>query len=180
MASMRDGTNQRKNYVLDRRDVSILSILLVCASGLFVAGLMLPMMTITKLLVFDHSFSVLRGVYELWRNDHVLLFFIVASFSIVMPVLKIAVLFRLVLHRSEYSARFERLLHLMHDYGRWTMLDVMVVAVLIMTVKLGAIASIQIHSGLFVFGLAVLLLMLITRRVVRLTSKLPSRQQQKA
>lgn len=154
---------------LATRDVVMLLILLILSSGLFLAGLILPMMTITKLMVFSHSFSVLSGVYELWRNGHILLFAIVAGFSIVVPVLKIVVLFRLVLHRSRHSPSFDRLLHLMHEYGRWAMLDVMVVAVLIMTVKLGAIASIQVHSGLFVFGLSVLLIMLITRRVVRLT-----------
>ena len=57
----------------------------------------------------------------------------------------------------------------MHEYGRWAMLDVMVVAVLIVTVKLGAIASIQVHYGLYVFGAAVMLIMLITHRVVKLT-----------
>jgi paraquat-inducible protein A len=59
----------------------------------------------------------------------------------------------------------------MHRYGRWAMLDVMVVAVLIMTVKLGAIASIQVHYGLYVFGAAVLIIMLITGYVVRLTGR---------
>ena len=144
-------------------------LLLVLSSGLLVTGLILPMMTITKLLMFSHSFSVLTGVYELWQNGHYLLFVIVAGFSVVVPFLKLAVLFKLVLHRQRHSPSFDRLLHLMHEYGRWAMLDVMVVAVLIMTVKLGAIASIEIHSGLFVFGLSVLLIMFVTRRVVRLT-----------
>jgi len=45
------------------------------------------------------------------------------------------------------------------------MLDVFVVALLIVTVKLEAIASIEIHSGLYVFGAAVLLIMLITHQI---------------
>ena len=56
----------------------------------------------------------------------------------------------------------------MHDYGRWAMLDVMVVAILIVTVKLGAIASIQVHAGLYVFGIAVLLIMFITHQAIAL------------
>lgn len=147
----------------------MLSVLLCLSTVLLIAGLVLPMLTITKLVMFTHSFSVLTGVYELWQNGHFLLFIIVSGFSIVMPFLKIAVLFRLVWHRRRRSRSFDRMLHLMHEYGRWAMLDVMVVAVLIMTVKLGAIASIKVHSGLFVFGVSVLLLMFITRRVVRLT-----------
>jgi paraquat-inducible protein A len=161
---------------LTTRDALVLSLLLILSTVLLIAGLLLPMLTITKLLMFSHSFSVLTGVFELWQNGHFLLFVIVAGFSIVMPFLKLAVLFRLVWHRQQRSRSFDRLLHLMHEYGRWAMLDVMVVAVLIMTVKLGAIASIEVHSGLFVFGLSVLLIMFITRRVVRLTRD-PLRQE---
>jgi len=154
---------------LSSRESVVLSLLLILSTGLLIAGLFLPMLTITKLLMFTHSFSVLTGVYELWQNGHFLLFAIVAGFSIVLPFLKLVVLFRLVWHREPHSHRFDRLLHLMHEYGRWAMLDVMVVAVLIMTVKLGAIASIEVHNGLFVFGLSVLLIMFVTQRVVKLT-----------
>lgn len=163
-------TDNSRGFAIAGREVAILFLLLLCATGLFVAGLVLPMLTITRLLVFSHSFSVVTGVYQLWQNGHFLLFVIVAGFSVVMPLFKIVVLCRLILHRAHYrSPGFERLLHLMHEYGRWAMLDVMVVAVLIVTVKLGAIVSIQVHSGLFVFGLSALLMMLITRRVVVLT-----------
>jgi paraquat-inducible protein A len=166
---MTNNDPSRPGATLSVRDAVVLLFLLVIATGLLIAGLILPMMTITKLVMFSHSFSVLTGVYELWQNGHFLLFMIVAGFSIVMPFLKIAVLFKLVLHRKRHSPAFDRLLHLMHEYGRWAMLDVMVVAVLIVTVKLGAIATIEIHNGLFVFGLSVVLIMLITRRVVHLT-----------
>lgn len=56
----------------------------------------------------------------------------------------------------------------MHDYGRWAMLDVLVVAMLIVTVKLGMIASIEIHWGFYVFTSAVLLIMPLTRHVTKL------------
>ena len=58
----------------------------------------------------------------------------------------------------------------MHEYGRWAMLDVMVVAILIVSVKLGAIASIQVHAGLYIFGIAVLLIMFITQQVVSMNT----------
>lgn len=155
---------------MQRHDANRLLILLILASGMLLAGLVMPMLTMTKLVFFSDSFSVLSGVYELLQAGHVLLFIIVTGFSIVLPVLKIAILFRLVLSRAAHSRTVDRLLHLMHEYGRWAMLDVMVVAILIMTVKLGAIVSIEIHAGMYVFGLAVLLIMWVTNRVVRLTS----------
>ena len=145
-----------------------LLVLLLLATGLLLAGLMMPMMTITKLVFFSDSFSVIQGVYELLLNGHFFLFVLVSGFSIVLPLLKIGVLFKLVSTGKTHSRGIDRLLHLMHEYGRWAMLDVMVVAILIVTVKLGAIASIEVHSGLYVFGLAVLLIMYITNRVVKL------------
>ena len=163
--------SQSDKRTLPEREVKPLLALLIVASSLLIAGLVLPMMTITKLVMFSNSFSVLSAVLELLENGHLLLFVIVAGFSIIVPILKISVLFKLILNRSSDSAIVKKLLHLMHEYGRWAMLDVMVVAILIVAVKLGAIASIKIHSGLFVFGLAVLLIMFITRRVVSLTNE---------
>lgn len=152
------GNQQKSLYLL---------LLLLLASGLLIAGLIMPMMTITKLVFFSDSFSVLQGVYELFQHGHIFLFILVAGFSIVLPILKIGVLFRLLSADANHGSNFHRLLQLMHDYGRWAMLDVLVVAILIVTVKLGAIASIEVHSGLYVFGLAVLLIMFITNRVVK-------------
>lgn len=142
---------------------------LLLATALFLVGMFLPMITLTKLLLFKNSFSVISGVVELLRNGQYPLFIVVVGFSVVLPLMKIGVLFLLLSHRCSETPKIERYLDLMHEYGRWAMLDVMVVAVLIVTVKLGAIASIEVHAGLYVFGAAVLLIMYITNRVVKLT-----------
>ncbi|MDH3886932.1 MAG: paraquat-inducible protein A [Gammaproteobacteria bacterium] len=145
--------------------------LLLIAFVLFVTGIIAPMMTISKFVVVTNTFSVLSGVGELFHNGHYLLFLVVATFSIVLPLLKINVLYRIVAKHRHAGKQLSRYLQLMHRYGRWAMLDVMVVAVLIVTVKLGAIASIQVHYGLYVFGAAVLIIMLVTGFVVRLTER---------
>ena len=150
-------------------EAKVLLILLILSSGLLIAGLTLPMMTITKLIMFSNSFSVFSAIVELAEKGHLFLFVVVGGFSIIIPILKLIILFNLVLNKSSDSRTINKLLHLMHEYGRWAMLDVMVVAILIVAVKLGAIASIEIHSGLFVFGSSVLLIMYITRRIVSLT-----------
>ena len=129
------------------------------------------MMTISQLIIISSSFSVFSGVLELARNGQVLLFLVVAGFSILVPMMKLWVLFRLTSANRMAGSKLKRTLSLMHDYGRWAMLDVLVVAILIVTVKLGTIASIQIHFGLYIFGAAVLLIMLITGRVMRLSER---------
>jgi paraquat-inducible protein A len=143
--------------------------LLLVALLLFVAGIVTPMMTVSKFVVVTNTFSVLSGVTELFRNGNYILFLVVAVFSVMLPLLKIGVLYRIVARHRHAGEQLSRYLQLMHRYGRWAMLDVMVVAVLIVTVKLGAIASIQVHYGLYIFAAAVLMIMLITGLVVRLT-----------
>jgi paraquat-inducible protein A len=155
--------------LLPETEVRWLLILLVLTCCLLIAGLIMPVMTITSLVFFSDSFSVLLGVYQLWQEGHVFLFLLVGIFSIILPFVKLAILLHILTTRQAALVSTKKLLHLMHDYGRWAMLDVMVVAVLIVTVKLGAIASVEVHSGLYMFGLAVLLIMFITHRVVRLT-----------
>ncbi len=145
-----------------------LRFLVYLATLLFVAGIFAPTMTISQLIFISSSFSVFSGIVELVRNGQIVLFLVVAGFSVVVPTLKLWVLFRLTSAKVMPGPKLKRTLSLMHDYGRWAMLDVMVVAILIVAVKLGTIASLQIHYGLYVFGAAVLLIMLITGRIIRL------------
>lgn len=142
--------------------------LLVISSCLLIAGLFLPMLTISQFVVIRNEFSVISGISELWNAGQYILFVVIGCFSVVVPLAKIALLFKLLQSDNKPHPIKMKLLRLMHDYGRWAMLDVMVVAMLIVTVKMGAIASIQIHPGLYVFGAAVLLIMLTTQSTVRL------------
>ena len=41
--------------------------------------------------------------------------------------------------------------------GKWSMLNVFVVAILVLTVKSGGVASIKVQSGFFLFFLSVML-----------------------
>ena len=50
--------------------------------------------------------------------------------------------------------------------NKWADLDIMVVAIMVVAVKLGAVASVQVHGGVYLFGASVLLIMIITHRVV--------------
>lgn len=141
--------------------------LLLITSLLLAAGFVTPMLTITKFMVVSHSFSILSGVWQLLLDGQWFLFIIIGCFSILLPIAKIVLLFNLLHPASRQPNRRKKLLQLMHDYGRWAMLDVMVVAILIVTVKLGVIASIDVHAGLYIFGSAVLLIMFITQKVVQ-------------
>ena len=150
------------------KKLNLLRALLVLACCLLAAGLLLPMFTVTQFWLVNHSLSVVSGIYELWQKELYPLVILIFVFSIVLPIAKIALLFKVLNNTQGNSAPLQHTLRLMHDYGRWGMLDVLVVAVLVVSVKLGAIASIEIHPGLYVFGAAVLLIMWLTHQVMNL------------
>lgn len=155
--------------VLPRQEVWWLRVVLLVAVLLFLVGISTPMMTISKLIFFNSSFSVVSGITELFHSGQIILFIVVSLFTLVMPALKFLVLFQLLSARPSGES-MKRYLHLMHHYGRWAMLDVMVVAILVVTVKLGALASVEVHYGLYLFGASVVIIMLVTSRVVHLTN----------
>jgi paraquat-inducible protein A len=134
-------------------------------SAMLVAGAVLPMFTFSQFYIFNDTFSLASGIFYLLMEGEPLLFLIVFSFSILMPAWKMALLYRLLHAQEGDNARRHRQLHVLSFLGKWSMLDVFVVAILVVTVKLGAIASITVHFGIYLFTLAVLASMLLTHKI---------------
>ena len=147
--------------------------LLILATVLLVLGLLMPVMTIKTLVFMRHSFSVVSGIYDLFLGGKYPLFLIVAAFSLLLPVAKLVFLFGVVLGQLKHNPRTEKYLMLLHDYGRWAMLDVFVVALLVVSIKLGDVANVVVHLGFYVFATAVLLIMWITHLVTKYFSPTP-------
>lgn len=128
----------------------------------------------TKFVLLENTFSVLSGAFGLLKEGQFFLFIVITGFSVVLPLLKMAVLYQLLSTKQQTSVHLDRYLQWMHLFGKWSMLDVFVVAVLVVAVKLGAIASVEMRFGLYAFTAAVVLTMYITARVVSLTDEMQS------
>jgi paraquat-inducible protein A len=151
-------------------EARLLMVALMITIALLAVGMTAPIITLNKFVLIENTFSILSGTGELFKEGKFFLFMVITSFSVVLPLLKIAVLLRLVTARANSSPNLSRCLHWMHVFGKWSMLDVFVVAVLVVTVKLGAIASVEARYGLYAFTAAVVLTMFVTSRVVKLTT----------
>lgn len=134
--------------------------LLILTLCLFIAGISLPVMTLSKLVWISNTFSIGSGIADLWGSGHYFLGLLILFFSIVLPLIKWALLFII---SGSSADRYPHWLELLHNYGRWGMLDVLVVALLVVAVKLGAIASVTLHSGIYFFAASVLLMMGLTQ-----------------
>ena len=159
--------NIAKDYPNEAR---LLTVLLLITVALLAVGMVAPIITLNKFVLIENTFSILSGSIELIKEGKYFLFIVITSFSIVLPLLKIVVLFLLVSVKENTNVNIHKCLHWMHLFGKWSMLDVFVVAVLVVTVKLGAIASVEARYGIYAFTAAVLLTMYVTSRVVNLTS----------
>ncbi|MFZ1537344.1 MAG: paraquat-inducible protein A [Chromatiaceae bacterium] len=135
---------------------------------LFGLGLVLPMMTLTRFFVLENTVSVLSAIFTLLSSGNWILFLAIFGFSIVMPLVKLLLIYILIKAKGRIDTTTKRWLKLMHDYGRWSMLDVFVVAVLLVAVKLGALANVEVHLGLYCFGAAVLAMMVLTHRLAKI------------
>lgn len=146
--------------------------LLVITAIMLVIGLSAPILTLEKFFIIENTFSIFSGLLQLFEEGRIFLFIIISLFSVVLPIAKLGVLFRLLSSHASSSETLHRYLRLMHQYGKWSMLDVFVVALLVVAVKLGAVASVETHYGLYAFGSAVMLTMVITARVIYLAGKI--------
>ena len=170
----RSGSGIYGHFPVESR--ALLGLLLITAICLGV-GLTTPVLTLEKFFIIDNTFSIVSGLVQMLEEGRYFLFVIIFLFSVALPMIKLGVLFRLLTSKAGNNETLRRYLHLMHQYGKWSMLDVFVVALLVVAVKLGAVASVETHYYLYAFGSAVLLTMVITARVIYLAGKIEQNEQ---
>jgi len=142
---------------------------LIIIALLLLIGLFSPIMTLEKFYFFNNTISIASGLIELIYEGQLLLFVIIVLFSVILPLLKLFLLNLLLSPTIDSTEHFKKYLNWMHQYGKWSMLDVFVVAILLASIKLGAVANVELHYGLYFFSTAILLTMLVTARVVKLS-----------
>jgi len=135
---------------------------LIAAVICYVPANTLPIMTITS-LGKPASSTILGGVLYLLHHDWPLAIIVFVA-SVLVPVLKIVILTFLLLSTQRRAtwrqAERTQLYRLTEMIGRWSMVDIYVVTILVALVRLGALASIDAGGGAVFFGAVVVLTML--------------------
>jgi paraquat-inducible protein A len=145
-------------------------LLLVAASVLLAFGLYMPLLRLEKMLFWKSSYSVVTGVFGLAEDGQYVLATVVFFWSVVFPIAKLALLYWIWFGRTDKDQR-AFVVKWLDKLGKWSMLDVYIVAVLIVAVKLGPLAEVTVEPGLYVFGAAVLSTMLVGARVERMARR---------
>ncbi|MFJ3158417.1 paraquat-inducible protein A [Pseudomonas protegens] len=148
-----------------RRPNSILRTwaLLLTAAILYIPANVLPIMTVSSLGQGDPS-TIMSGVIQLVQHGMFPIAAVVFVASILVPTFKlvgIALLLFSVQRHQPLSARQRIIMYRFIEFiGRWSMLDIFVIAILVAVVNFGRLASIEANLGAVAFASVVILTML--------------------
>ena len=137
--------------------------LLLTSAILYIPANLLPIMTINSLGQGSPS-TIMAGVIELMQHGMIPIAAVVFIASILVPTFKlvgIALLLYSVQRHQPLSARQRIIMYRFIEFiGRWSMLDIFVIAILVAVVNFGRIASIEANLGAVAFASVVILTML--------------------
>ncbi|MEL7797206.1 PqiA/YebS family transporter subunit [Idiomarina loihiensis] len=112
----------------------------------------------------DQPSTIIGGVTELWQSGDKPIAAIVFVASLVIPVAKVLVLITLLIlarWQTPQTVRHRLILFKLTDWiGRWSMIDIFVVAILVALVRSGSVMSVYPGSAAVSFAAAVVLTML--------------------
>jgi len=153
----------------------VINLLLILALSLLVYGLQAPILTLEKFYVFSNTVSLLSALQTLAGEAEWGLFLLVGAFSVAFPVLKILLLALIWNFDVSQGAAHQRRLEWLARYSKWSMLDVFVVALLVVSVKLGALVEARVEAGIYAFAASVVLTMLLSAWIGGHAADLPPR-----
>jgi paraquat-inducible protein A len=137
--------------------------LLIAGLIFYIPANVLPVMYTNRLGSASDS-TILQGVVEFWHGGSYGVALVIFIASIVVPCTKFAILGMLLVtvQRRSAWARLERarLYRLVELVGYWSMLDVLVVAIVAALVKFQSLSDIEPRTGILFFGMVVILTML--------------------
>lgn len=125
----------------------IRALLLLISSVSFGLGISLPLMRFEKLYFFSETPSLLNIIADLWNGSEVFLALIVVCFSILFPLIKLMTGFEIILNGKSQSGLASYL-------AKWSMLDVLLVAIAIFAAKTSGLASAVSQPGLWFFAIS--------------------------
>ncbi|MEZ6137646.1 MAG: paraquat-inducible protein A [Pirellulaceae bacterium] len=123
---------------------------------MYFPAILLPILEIEK-LGHHHAASLLGGTLDLIWEGSWFVGMIVLLFSIILPFLKLLALLELsyigITHRQHRAWTYR----VVEWTGRWSMMDVLLLALLVTLVKLGELVSFQLGPAVVAFVMCVLM-----------------------
>ncbi|MDX2289471.1 MAG: paraquat-inducible protein A [Hyphomicrobiaceae bacterium] len=138
----------------------VLTLIVLVAAVCLALGLLLPVIRFTTVYVWTAEHSIASITLALYQNGEHFLCGVLFTFSILFPALKLLYLLTL-LTSPDLSAEFrQRSVSTMEWLGRYSMTDVMVLALMIFYVNSSGYTEAQVQPGVYFFAASALMTML--------------------
>jgi paraquat-inducible protein A len=141
--------------------------LMVAAAALYIPSHLLPIMTVVELGDVTHN-TIIGGMMTFWRTGAYPIAIVIFTASILIPFLKIAALSWLCAAASgkvhPSPAALGRIYWFTELLGRWSMIDIFVVGIMVSVVQLGNYMTISAGPGALAFAGVVVLTMFAAMR----------------
>ena len=137
--------------------------LLFTSVMIYIPANLLPIM-VTETLGTPYPSNIMAGVILLWSDGSYPVALVIFIASIMVPSLKMLAIGWLCWNASGRGQRDSERLHLIYEIvefvGRWSMIDVFVIAVLSALVRMGQLMNVYPATGALLFALVVILTMI--------------------
>jgi len=153
-----EGTGSAPAVYSPLRNV-VLSLLIILATVFFALGVTMPVIRFTTVYVWSNEHSIATIIYALYQNEEFFLCGVIAVFSVLFPFLKLFYLLTLVTSPDLPAEFREKSFSVMEWLGRYSMTDVMVLALLIFYVNSSGYTEADVQPGVYFFAASVLMTM---------------------
>ncbi len=137
----------------------VLSFLIILATVFFALGVILPAIRFTTVYVWKNEHSIATIIWALYQNDELFLCIVIFMFSIFFPFLKLFYLLTLATSPDMPHEFREKSISIMEWFGRYSMTDVMVLALIIFYVNSSGYTEARVLPGIYFFAASALMTM---------------------
>ena len=147
------GTRLLLDFRLPARIALCAALLLATAAN--VTALLVPFMEISEVLHKTESYELPEAVKLMWTEGLPVVAVLIVSFSIVFPFAKLLGLAVCLIPKWRHHERRTRMLRLLAELGRWSLLDVFVVMLLMVLASDQWAVGTDVKPGIYLFMAAI-------------------------
>ena len=137
----------------------VLSFLIIVATVFFALGIFMPAIKFTTVFVWKNEHSILSIIWALYENEEFFLCGVIMMFSVVFPFLKLLYLLTLMTSPDMPQEFRHRSIAAMEWLGRYSMTDVMVLALMIFYFNSTGYTEAHVQPGIYFFAASALITM---------------------
>jgi paraquat-inducible protein A len=138
------------------RPMRIVTALLLVTSAFSLAlGITQPLLRFEHLVFFSRTPSLIEMIGELWTTGDALLAILITCFSVIFPAGKILVANALLVAGDSDPVARDRMHRLLGAVSKWSMMDVLLVALVIFAAKTSGLADAFTQPGLWFYATSV-------------------------